>query len=316
MNQAQALKILQSGQNVFLTGSAGSGKTYLLNQFIKYLKERKIKVGVTASTGIAATHLGGRTIHSWANIGIKREMSDKSIERMAKNEEFRKKIEETKVLIIDEISMFDAQKLDLVDRICKVIREPFLPFGGIQIVMSGDFFQLPPIEYDEECCFAYESIVWRNLDIKTCYLDEQFRQEDLKFIGILNKIRRNEAGQEELDLLRTRLYKLVNYHANPTKIYTHNIDIDAINDYELSRIPEKELIYHMAHHGPKDLVDFLKKSCLASEKLKLKKGAIVMFVKNNFNGGYVNGTFGKIIDFDSDNNYPVVETKSGNKIIA
>lgn len=316
MNQEQALKVLKSGQNVFLTGSAGTGKTFLLNKFIEYLKERETKVGVTASTGITATHLGGRTIHSWAGIGIKQEMDDTSIKRIAKNEEFSEKIKKTKVLIIDEISMFDARRLDLVDRICKVIREPFLPFGGIQIIMSGDFFQLPPVEQDQEPLFAYKSIVWRNSNIRTCYLDKQFRQEDIKFIDILNKIRKNKAGQEELDLLRTRLYKSVNYHVNPTKIYTHNINVDAINYHELSRIPEEESVYYMTHYGPADLVKFLKKSCLAPEELKLKIGAIIMFIKNNFNSGYVNGTLGKIVDFDSDNNYPVVETKSGNKIIA
>ena len=316
MNQEQALKVLKSGQNVFLTGSAGTGKTFLLNKFIEYLKERETKVGVTASTGITATHLGGRTIHSWAGIGIKQEMDDTSIKRIAKNEEFSEKIKKTKVLIIDEISMFDARRLDLVDRICKVIREPFLPFGGIQIIMSGDFFQLPPVEQDQEPLFAYKSIVWRNSNIRTCYLDKQFRQEDIKFIDILNKIRKNKAGQEELDLLRTRLYKSVNYHVNPTKIYTHNINVDAINYHELSRIPEEESVYYMTHYGPADLVKFLKKSCLAPEELKLKIGAIIMFIKNNFNSGYVNGTLGKIVDFDSDNNYPIVETKSGNKIIA
>jgi len=316
MNQEQALKILKSGENVFLTGSAGTGKTFLLNKFIEYLKEREIKVGVTASTGIAATHLGGRTIHSWSGIGIKQEMDDKSIKRIAKNEEFSEKIKKTKVLIIDEISMFDARRLDLVDRICKVIKEPFLPFGGIQIVMSGDFFQLPPVEQDQEPLFAYKSIVWRNLNMKTCYLDKQFRQEDIKFINILDKIRKNEAGQEELALLKTRLYKSVNYCVSPTKIYTHNINVDAINDYELSRITEKESTYYMTHYGSVDLVKFLKKSCLAPEELKLKIGAIIMFIKNNFDSGYVNGTLGKIVDFDDDSDCPVVETKLGNKIIA
>lgn len=315
MNQDQALKVLQSGKSVFLTGSAGTGKTFLLNKFIEHLKERETKAGVTASTGIAATHLGGRTIHSWAGIGIKQEMNDSLINRLAKNEEFSERIKETKVLIIDEISMFDAARLDLVDRICKVVREPFLPFGGMQVIMSGDFFQLPPVEHDQGSLFAYESMVWKNLDMKTCYLDKQFRQEDQKFISVLNKIRKNEAGQEELDLLRTRLYKPVDCHVSPTKIYTHNINVDAINDYELSRIPKEEAVYYMTHHGPADLVKFLKKSCLAPEELKLKIGAVVMFIKNNFGGGYVNGTIGKIVGFD-DSNRPVIETKSGDKIVA
>jgi len=317
MNQTQAMKILQSGENVFLTGSAGTGKTFLLKKFIEYLKENNIKTGVTASTGIAATHLEGRTIHSWAGIEIKQEMSDTEINKLAKDREFNKKVRDTKVLIIDEISMLDARRLDLIDRICKVIREPFNPFGGIQIVMSGDFFQLPPIERNQEVSFAYQSMVWRNANIKVCYLDEQFRQDDPEFINILNKIRSNGIGEEELNQLQLRLHKQVNFHVNPVKIYTHNIDVDSMNNRELDRIPKEEFNFEMTYYGPEDLVNFLKKSCLAPEELKLKEGASVMFVKNNFDNGYVNGTLGKVIGFENnDENYPIIEIKSGEKIIA
>ena len=315
MTQHQALKILKSGVNVFLTGSAGTGKTFLLNQFVSYLKKAKIKVAVTASTGIAATHLEGRTIHSWSGIGIRKDMDEKAIKRLVKNKNLYKKIRKTKVLIIDEISMFDADRLDLVDRICKKIREPFLPFGGIQTIVCGDFFQLPPINRGQKPRFAYESSVWRNSDIKVCYLRKQFRQNDLEFTNILNKIRLNKAGQEELNLLKTRLYKSINSSIKPTQLYTHNINVDKINDYELSRIPKKEMTYYMTSYGNKDLVDFLKKSCLSPEELKLRVGAIVMFVKNNFDAGYVNGTLGKVIDYD-DNKYPIIKIKSGRKIIA
>ena len=272
---------------------------------------------MTASTGIAATHLEGRTIHSWAGIEIKQEMSDTEINKLAKDREFNKKVRDTKVLIIDEISMLDARRLDLIDRICKVIREPFNPFGGIQIVMSGDFFQLPPIERNQEVSFAYQSMVWRNANIKVCYLDEQFRQDDPEFINILNKIRSNGIGEEELNQLQLRLHKQVNFHVNPVKIYTHNIDVDSMNNRELDRIPKEEFNFEMTYYGPEDLVNFLKKSCLAPEELKLKEGASVMFVKNNFDNGYVNGTLGKVIGFENnDENYPIIEIKSGEKIIA
>ena len=272
---------------------------------------------MTASTGIAATHLEGRTIHSWAGIEIKQEMSDTEINKLAKDREFNKKVRDTKVLIIDEISMLDARRLDLIDRICKVIREPFNPFGGIQIVMSGDFFQLPPIERNQEVSFAYQSMVWRNANIKVCYLDEQFRQDDPEFINILNKIRSNGIGEEELNQLQLRLHKQVNFHVNPVKIYTHNIDVDSMNNRELDRIPKEEFNFEMTYYGPEDLVNFLKKSCLAPEELKLKVGAAVMFVKNNFDNGYVNGTLGKVIGFENnDENYPIIEIKSGEKIIA
>ncbi len=315
MTQSKALKILKSGVNIFLTGSAGTGKTFLLNKFVLDLKKNNIKVAVTASTGIAATHLRGRTIHSWSGIGIKNKMNKEAMKKLIKSKDFFKRIRETKVLIIDEISMFDADRLDLVDRICKNIKDPFLPFGGLQTIMSGDFFQLPPVSQNQKLKFAYESSVWKNSNIKVCYLSKQFRQNDLKFTNVLNKIRLNEAGWEELNLLKTRLNQSTDSSINPTKLYTHNISVDAINDYELSRIKEKEMIYNMADRGQKDLVDFLKKNCLVPETLKLKVGAIVMFVKNNFEAGYVNGTLGKVIAFD-DNKSPIVKINSGRKITA
>jgi len=313
MNQKEALVILKKGHNVFLTGSAGTGKTFLLNQFISYLKKKNIRVGITASTGIAATHIGGRTIHSWSGLRIRQEIDDKAIKKLIKNQELSGRIKESRVLIIDEISMLDANRLDLIDEICKKIRENSLPFGGLQTILCGDFLQLPPVDREKKSRFAYESLAWKSSDIKVCYLKKQYRQDDLKFIEILNKIRNNEAGKEELDYLKKRLYKPINYSIKPTKLYTHNADVDAINNYELSRISGEEKSYHMTSHGPKELVAILKKGCMAPEELKLKMGAIVMFVKNNFDAGYVNGTIGRVIDFEDNN--PVVETKSGSRIL-
>ena len=316
MNQGQAFKILKSKRNIFLTGPAGTGKTFLLNKFIEYSKKKKIKVGITASTGIAATHIGGRTIHSWSGMGIKRDLSDKEIERLTKNDELRERIRGTKILIIDEISMLDAARLNLLDKICKAMRESFLPFGGIQVIMCGDFFQLPPVvEKSQNPTLAYDSWIWKNSDIKMCYFDKQYRQNDFEFINILNSIRNNQADENILNKLKARLYKPISLNLiKPTKLYTHNIDVDAINNYELSRITGDEFTYEMITRGPIELVKFLKKSCLAPEILNLKIGALVIFVKNNFGQGYVNGTLGKVIDFD-ENNYPIVETRSGDRIV-
>ena len=316
MTQAQALKILKAGHNVFLTGSAGTGKTFLLNKFIEQLKKKKVKVGITASTGIAATHLNGRTIHSWVGMGIEQSMSDKAVKKLVRNFELRERIRESKVLIIDEISMLDADRLNLINKICQAAKDPFRPFGGIQIIMCGDFFQLPPVDKNKKAQFAYDSFAWQNSEIEICYLEKQFRQDDWKFINILNKIRDNKAGQKELSLLKTRLYKSVKSTIKPTKLYTHNIDVEAINDYELSCIDEEEKVYHMIEVGSSYLVKVLKKSCLSPEDLKLKIGAVVMFIKNNFADGYVNGTLGEVIGFDEEHDYPVVKTKNGAEIIA
>lgn len=159
MTQQEALRILKTGANVFLTGAAGSGKTYLLNEYIRFLKSRNVAVGITASTGIAATHMGGLTIHAWAGIGIARTAGDIDIRLMAASRRVLKRFIRIDVLIIDEISMLDADRLNLVDRVARVARGSFEPFGGMQVVLCGDFFQLPPVARAGEAPprFAYHA---------------------------------------------------------------------------------------------------------------------------------------------------------------
>lgn len=317
MDQEKAFEIMKSGENVFLTGSAGTGKTFLLNSFINHLKKNKVHFGITASTGIAATHIGGKTIHSWAGIGLSKDINDPYIKKfLSRRNPQWKEIKSSQVLIIDEISMLDAKRLSLIDKICKIIKEPFLPFGGLQIIASGDFFQLPPINDDinERAQFCYSSSAWEKAHFKVCYLEEQHRQKDEQLSKILNNIRSGLVDEKIIDKLKGRINKDVEGLEKITKLYTHNIDVDRINDLELSKINNPLFEYTMTSTGNKKVVDFLKKNCLAPERLKLKKDSIVMFVKNNPNEGYVNGTLGKIIGFDS-NNFPIVKTIDNREII-
>lgn len=317
MTQEEALDILKLGYNVYLTGQAGSGKTFLLNKYISYLKKNKVKVAITASTGIAATHMSGVTIHSWSGLGVKEKLIDSDIRKLLRRRYLRKRFLITNILIIDEISMLHSFQLDLVDRICQAFKENSVPFGGMQIICSGDFFQLPPVQKNknDEAKFVTESEVWHNMDIKICYLQEQHRHADSKLSKILFDIRNNSISDESLRLLSSRENKEVSSIIKPTKLYTHNIDVNAINSLQLDKIKEKEFVSSMHSSGELKLVELLKKSCLASEELVLKKGAKVMFLKNNFDRGYVNGTLGKVVGFD-DNEYPIVKTFSGKKIIA
>jgi len=318
MKQREALEILKTGENIFLTGSAGSGKTFLLNQYIEYLKENKINISITASTGIAATHLNGRTIHSWSGIGINEELTKAQMKALKDRDYFISRILSSKVLIIDEISMLNAKRLDLVDNICKVFRQDLRPFGGMQVVFCGDFFQLPPVAKDkEDNRFVTESEIWNDMNMKICYLDEQHRQEDKRFLRVLNDIRKDSTNEETIGILKERHNKSVKSNIKPTKLYTHNIDVDAINEAELAKLEGDELVYDMYSEGTPYLIKNLKGNyCLVPEKLRLKIDAIVMFLKNNFSEGYVNGTLGKVIGFDENSNYPIVETFSGKQIIA
>ncbi|MBU1349599.1 AAA family ATPase, partial [Patescibacteria group bacterium] len=209
MTQQQALEIMKLGRNIYLTGAAGSGKTFLLNQYIKFLKNKEIAVGITASTGVAATHMNGTTIHSWSGMGVKDSISDKDLLKLLKKY-YLKHIFRTKVLIIDEISMLHPHQLDLVDKICKVFRQNSKPFGGMQIILCGDFFQLPPVNRDNsEIKFVDQSAIWNNMDMKICYLDEQHRQKDDKITQILNDIRTNKTGEHTLQDLRQRYNKQI-----------------------------------------------------------------------------------------------------------
>ena len=316
MTQVEALTILKAGHNVFLTGSAGSGKTFLLNEFIEYLKAEKIPVGVTASTGIAATHINGRTIHSWCGFGLEETMNHQVKTSIARSD-LRQRVKKAQVLIIDEISMLSASRLDLVDNICRVIKKDDHPFGGMQVVLSGDFFQLPPVARGEEDSrFALEADVWSRMNLKICYLEEQHRHADQKFLELLNALRRRENLVAVKKILATRLNKEVDSNIKPTKLYTHNVNVDSYNKSELKQINGEARVYDMHTTGLLNLVEKLKAGCLAPENLELKVGAVVMFVKNNFKEFYANGTLGKIIGFDGDSGFPLVETVSGDIIEA
>ena len=317
MTQKEALDLLMMGHSVFLTGQAGSGKTYLLTKYIEFLKSHNVGVAVTASTGIAATHLNGITIHSWSGIGIKDSLDKKHLSRLLANENIMARIRKAKVLIIDEISMFHSYRLDMVDQICKTLRHNNTPFGGLQVILCGDFFQLPPVTDpgQPQSCFAFKSDSWQELDLKICYLDEQHRQLDDSFLKVLNSIRTSDVTEFTFEKLAGRLNKTLSPGIIPSKLYTHNVDVDAINNFELAKITKAEHKFMMTDMGNPDLVETLKKGCLAPEELIVKEGAVVMFVKNNQNKGYVNGTLGKITGFDTDG-YPIIKTYSDKEIIA
>ncbi len=300
MKQIEALEILKMGHNAFVTGAAGSGKTHLLNEYIRYLREHGASIGITASTGIAATHMGGMTIHSWSGLGIRDTLTPYDLESMEEKSYLWKRFEEAHILIIDEVSMLHHFRLDLVDQIARFFKRNDKPFGGMQVILCGDFFQLPPISRsgEEPAQFAYHSDSWKNLDLKICYLEEQHRQSDKEYLEVLNAIRDNTVTEAILDRLRSRYKKPVE-NAEPTKLYTHNIDVDAENMRELEKLPGEIFEYQMSGKGKENIVATIKKGCLAPEILRLKKGARVMMVKNNFEERYANGTLGVVTDCDN-----------------
>jgi ATP-dependent exoDNAse (exonuclease V) alpha subunit len=327
ITQAQALSILKSGANVFLTGGPGSGKTHTINEYVAYLRHRGVETAITASTGIAATHIGGMTIHSWSGIGIKTKLDKYILNKIASSQYINRRIRRAKVLIIEEVSMLTSDTLSMVDAVCREIKQHPEPFGGMQVVFAGDFFQLPPVVRREaeksmqttliersSALFAYDSPTWAAVNPIVCYLTEQHRQNDSEYLAILSAIRRNVFDGSHLRHLETRK---VEHHTAPNnipKLFSHNADVDRVNDEILAKLPGESRAFTMFSQGPNALVATLRKGCLSPEALYLKFGAAVMFTKNNPKEGFVNGTLGIVKGFDKTNGNPLIEVRNGRQI--
>lgn len=316
MKQSTALEILKTGTNVFLTGEPGSGKTYLVNAYVRYCKDHGIAVAITASTGIAATHISGVTIHSWSGIGIKKSLTKHDLNTIAGTERLVKQINAPHVLIIDEISMLEAGTLDMVEQVCRTVRKSPQPFGGLRVVLVGDFYQLPPIsKHDEpQAEFAFTATSWAESLFEVCYLTEQHRQSDAALSSVLAAIRGGVIEDHIIAHLDTRRIDHHNDMADTTKLYSHNANVDEVNADKLAELPGESRLFTMLTHGKKSIVEQLIRGCLSPERLELKKGAAVMCTRNNPEKGFVNGTLGTVIDFEPADGYPIIKTRTGRTI--
>lgn len=313
MDQELALAILLSGRSAMLTGAAGTGKTYLLNNFIVQARKRGKKVSVTATTGLAATHLGGNTIHSWSGIGVSDHLPNNFFERLSKTR--RDVISKTDVLIIDEISMLHDFRLDMIDKVLRTVRENDQPFGGIQLVMSGDFFQLPPVNRPNEQGggFVVYSDAWQELQPAVLYLERQYRQNDEQLLEILTALRTGDVRRRHVEALLARA-EVEPPDGDITELHTVNVDVDDINIQKLAELPGEERSYQQTTTGSKIYVENLQRSVLAPENLVIKLGALVMAVKNSPQKLYANGSIGTVVDFEPLTEYPVVEFRSGRRV--
>jgi ATP-dependent exoDNAse (exonuclease V) alpha subunit/uncharacterized protein YerC len=316
VTQSTALQILKLGHTCFLTGAAGAGKSYALREYITYLKKHGVKYAVTASTGIASTHIGGTTIHAWSGIGIKQAMLPYEMDALEEKQNLYKRWNETQVLIIDEISMMHASFVDMLDKLAKHMRRNEKPFGGMQIVFTGDFFQLPPVvkntdTYASTEVFAFTSRAWMAAKPVICYLTEQFRQDDDKLSSILNAIRLGEVEEEHFEYLQSA--SMGGQMGDHIKLYTHNENVDQLNKKAFDEIEGEVRRYTMISKGKGPILQSLKNNCLAEEILELKVGAKVICIKNAQDRSYVNGSMGVVIGFTNDG-MPVVELVHGKKV--
>lgn len=315
MTQDEALAILESGQSVLLTGAAGAGKTHLLNRFIKRARGDGKSVAVTATTGLAATHLNGTTIHAWSGIGVRDGLDGMFFNKISKQRS--ELIAKADILIIDEISMLHDFRLDMVEEIARTLRGGDRPFGGLQVVLCGDFFQLPPVNRSDarRGSFVTSSDVWLSNAFEVCYLAGQYRQaDDELYSSILNGIRAGQLTRSQLDALTARSRATADPFTPRTRLLTTNVDVDTVNHVHLDELEAEEYEFDMEATGSKKYTDQLKKSCLAPETLRLKRGAVVMCIKNSQDRKYVNGSLGVVEDFEPGSDYPVVKLLSGREV--
>ncbi len=315
MTQETALKILKMGANVFLTGEPGSGKTYTINKYISYLKKHGVTPSVTASTGIAATHIGGMTIHSWSGLGIKKTIDEYELDAISTKKYVSDRLLSAKVLIIDEVSMLSPETLESVQKIVQEVRKNYKPFGGLQVILVGDFFQLPPVSKEGESRFLFESDVWKELELVPCYIEEQHRQDDDTFLNILKGIRGGKILKSHIEKLKERMED-AEAEFQTTRLFTHNADVDHVNRVEIRKLEAEPFIFQMKSKGKESYVEALKKGCLSPESLELKEGALVMFTKNNPEKGFQNGTLGEVVGFEEETGFPIIKVKGGQRIVA
>lgn len=327
MTQDEAFAILKSGANVFLTGEPGSGKSHMVNRYVAYLRSCGVEPSITASTGIAATHIGGMTIHAWSGIGVRIRLTDHDLEAMLDRDRLVRRLRAARVLIIDEISMLSGDTLAVVEQVCRVLRDCTDPFGGLQVVLVGDFFQLPPIvpkageaavksislDGGDWSPFAFMGEAWAKADPIVCYLTEQHRQEDAAFLQALSAIRRGVVTDEVRACFNGRC-TLPQVPDEFTKLYAHNVAVDRLNTEHLAKLPGERYDFAMTESGIAAIVEGLKRGCLSPETLSLKIGAKVMFTKNSMEGKYVNGSTGEVVGFSAANGNPQVQLRNG-KII-
>ena len=293
------LDLATAGENTFLTGPAGSGKSYLVRDYLK----RHPDTHVVASTGVAALNVGGMTVHRWSGMMLgpaKGQDFEKFYAQLARDAKPNvraafNRVRGCKRLVIDEISMLSGSAFDYLDFHCRKIRDDKRPFGGIQVIGTGDFLQLPPVRINPAHSYdwAFDSAAWKAARFQTVELRRIMRQDEPDFVAALGKFRRGEIDGETERLLRPRV---TTFPARDiTRLFTHNSMVDRWNDFCLGELPGPESIREADTWGPQSQIEFLEKNLLTPKVLRLKPGAKVMFTVNRPDDGFVNGQTGEVV---------------------
>ena len=331
--QEQALVVFNEGRNMFLTGPGGTGKTALIKKMVELCKTQGKKVQVCALTGCAAVLLNcqAKTVHSWAGIGLANGPGDLIVKRVVTNKYKAANWKKSDVLIVDEVSMMSQKIFEILNEIGQKARKNTRPFGGLQVIFSGDFYQLPPVAREEDqadMAFCFESSEWTNTFPCVVQLKKIFRQTDQAYTAILNQIRVGKLFKSALEILTPHIGKTLPDTFVPTILLPRRRDAEMINARELEKLPSEKKIFtlsrvenlpekvaQLVHISPeqRDIEHtFLVNNIMAEKEVVLKKGAQVMCIANidmESTEPIVNGSQGIIIDFVG--NLPLVQFNNG-----
>lgn len=302
--------VVNRNQSVFFTGAAGTGKSVLMRAIIAELKKKYAKdperVAVTASTGLAACNIGGITLHSFSGIGLGKEDAPTLIKKIRRNPKAKNRWLRTKCLVVDEISMVDGELFDKLSQIGRTIRNNGRPWGGIQLIITGDFFQLPPVPdhgAKRETKFAFDASTWTTSIDHTIGLTQVFRQRDPVFANMLNEMRLGRITEDTVRAFK-RLERPLEFNdgLGTAELFSTRNEVEGSNERRLRELPGTIRRYEALDTGKEDVRDKLLANMMAPKVIELKMNAQVMLIKN-LDESLVNGSLGKVIGFSDEKTF-------------
>ncbi|MBT4762632.1 MAG: AAA family ATPase [Bdellovibrionaceae bacterium] len=291
--QNQALELMLKGENIFLTGEAGSGKSYVIREFMK--KKNKKDYPILSSTGMSAVLIGGRTFHSFFGLGIMEGGLEKTVLRALKDKRVIKRLQKAHGIIIDEISMLDGTTLEAAEIITQKARDfELLPWGGLQIIAVGDFLQLPPISKSSRKKWAFQHPIWKYSRLQNVILNENQRTKNSEFLDILSTVREGKTNPPVQKFLDSKIPSTEDAMENmeATYLYPRRFQTDKHNQQKLNGIDSPLITSKSIYLGRDIFIQKLKKAAPVPEEIHLKKDAYIMIRKNDPKGRWVNGSTG------------------------
>jgi len=331
------------GNNIFITGPGGSGKSALIKHIYEHATQYERNIHVTALTGCAAVLLNckAKTLHSWAHIGLGNKLFEEITYKINKNKKAKAMWKNTDILVVDEVSMLSLKLFDLLNAVGKKIRQNFRPFGGIQVIFSGDFYQLPPVgsrEDPDTMRFCFESCDWNTIFARECQIQLKtiYRQTDDRYTKILNQIREGKIKRSTIEVINQYINREKSEDTLVVKLYPIRSKVEQINKTEMEKLETQPNIFKLKFEtelemsnsdkarrlsmNKTDLVfelEYMANNVMCEKELTLKRGAQVMStinIKDDEDNLLVcNGSQGKIIAFDEETQFPVVKFNNGYK---